>query len=156
MKACPFCGGEANLHHLGQNIYAVYCSKCRAQTDTYSGRECAVRAWEGRTSERTGRWLPSPQPDCEHEDGNVWRCSVCGSEWQFEEGTPSDYHMSYCNNCGAAMSENSTARVWILHEESNTWECPNCAAQYELDSGNPETKGLNYCPVCGAKLVMPS
>ena len=112
MKACPFCGGEADLHHyphhLEQNFYTVRCSKCGAQINMYIGREAAIEAWERRTSERKGRWLPSPQPDCEHEDSNVWRCSVCGHEWWLEDGTPSENHMNYCNNCGAAMDGEAT------------------------------------------------
>ena len=63
MKACPFCGGEADLHHyphhLEQNFYTVRCSKCGAQINMYIGREAAIEAWERRTSERKGRWLPS-------------------------------------------------------------------------------------------------
>ena len=60
LKPCPFCGSASDLHHLGQNVYAVYCSKCLAQTDTYPSREAAVTAWEERTNERKGRWIASP------------------------------------------------------------------------------------------------
>ena len=50
LKPCPFCGGEADLHYLGQNVYVVHCSKCRAETDPYSGREDAIVAWNTRDS----------------------------------------------------------------------------------------------------------
>ena len=32
-----------------------------------------------------------------------WRCSVCGIEWCFIEGTPEENETNYCPNCGAKM-----------------------------------------------------
>jgi len=36
---------------------------------------------------------------------NVYKCSVCGSDWDMIEGTPQDNDFKYCPNCGARMTE---------------------------------------------------
>ena len=32
-----------------------------------------------------------------------YRCSVCGNDWAFEDGTPKDAEWDYCPKCGADM-----------------------------------------------------
>jgi DNA-directed RNA polymerase subunit RPC12/RpoP len=39
------------------------------------------------------------------EDNNVYTCSACGEPWTFDAGTPADYNMHYCPNCGAKMDK---------------------------------------------------
>ena len=34
---------------------------------------------------------------------NVYKCSVCGVDWDIIDGTPEDNDMNYCPNCGAKM-----------------------------------------------------
>lgn len=46
---CPFCGGEAKLHHnLLTDKFKVWCSKCDCRTDVYSDKEEAIRKWNTR------------------------------------------------------------------------------------------------------------
>lgn len=33
----------------------------------------------------------------------VYKCSVCGEDWDMIDGTPEDNDMNYCPNCGSAM-----------------------------------------------------
>lgn len=33
----------------------------------------------------------------------VYKCSVCGEDWDMIDGTPEDNDMNYCPNCGAKM-----------------------------------------------------
>lgn len=40
-----------------------------------------------------------------------WKCSACGIEWCFIEGTPEDNGTRFCPNCGAKMDgDNSTGK----------------------------------------------
>ena len=36
-------------------------------------------------------------------DDGVYKCSACGEEWCFMEGTPENNYTNYCPNCGARM-----------------------------------------------------
>ena len=37
--------------------------------------------------------------------GGTWRCSECGRQIMFLEGTPTTQEIHYCPNCGANMDE---------------------------------------------------
>lgn len=48
-----------------------------------------------------GKWL-----EIEEIYGDIrWKCSACGIEWCFIEGTPEENGTHYCPNCGAKMTE---------------------------------------------------
>ena len=49
----------------------------------------------GRWEQATGFW----------DDDCLWKCSACGCEWCFIEGTPAENGTNYCPNCGAKMME---------------------------------------------------
>ena len=64
LKPCPFCGGEAELHHkydlTSIDGYSyVYCKNCRVNTEMFpksydhSSDAKAIEAWNRRTDERT-------------------------------------------------------------------------------------------------------
>lgn len=49
----------------------------------------------------SGKWI-------ERDDGwggTYYDCSVCGGSWTTIDGTPFDYGMKYCPNCGAKMEQ---------------------------------------------------
>lgn len=57
LLACPFCGGRADgagmnyPHSPDHEYWRIYCKRCGATTETYSGRACrgwARRAWNKR------------------------------------------------------------------------------------------------------------
>ena len=52
-----------------------------------------------------GLWYRTPElTDIgEYIDRDTWKCTVCGSEWAFIEGTPEDNGFKYCPECGAKM-----------------------------------------------------
>lgn len=46
-----------------------------------------------------GKWL-----EVEELFGDIhWKCSACGIEWCFIDGTPEENGTHYCPNCGAKM-----------------------------------------------------
>ena len=62
LKRCPFCGGEAELHHgitgvLQASSSFIRCEKCFCQTDIfvintkYSCDEKAIEAWNKRVKD---------------------------------------------------------------------------------------------------------
>lgn len=70
LKACPFCGGQAELAHGGPGNWFVRCTECTASTDD-GGRDRAIAAWnirpEPSADELLANWplddgLP-PSPD---------------------------------------------------------------------------------------------
>ena len=50
---------------------------------------------------RHGRWEEIDDDYAYAE--NVYRCSVCGEEWDILEGTPEQNMYYYCPSCGAKM-----------------------------------------------------
>lgn len=50
---CPFCGGEAVLHHYyyKECAYWVQCDACRVSTLAYLDKEYVIRAWNTRVQE---------------------------------------------------------------------------------------------------------
>ena len=49
LKPCPFCGGEAKLHHNSlTDKFKVWCSECDCRTDVYSDKEEVVKCWNTR------------------------------------------------------------------------------------------------------------
>lgn len=56
LKACPFCGGKADLHRFTRSRYSVDCSDCDAGMTGFASESEAVAAWNSRTqvAEPTG------------------------------------------------------------------------------------------------------
>lgn len=38
-------------------------------------------------------------------DEGMWKCSACNDERYYGEGSPSEYGIKYCPNCGAKMDK---------------------------------------------------
>lgn len=59
-------------------------------------REKSVEAFDGRAR---GRWeeVEDCWGDC------YYRCTVCGTEYYLDAGTPAENGMDYCPCCGAQM-----------------------------------------------------
>lgn len=60
LKPCPFCGGEARLHHGANGINQtsfVMCDRCRVRNEgteistLYSSDEKAIDAWNRRADD---------------------------------------------------------------------------------------------------------
>lgn len=64
LKACPFCGGEAEKYAEG---LGVQCKKCRVKTPVVIGDG-------GREAER--RWQARVSPDWNDEPPPIGRCNV--------------------------------------------------------------------------------
>ena len=48
-----------------------------------------------------GRW-----EDVGHDWFDLWKCSVCGTEWNFAyDPTSTDTRVNYCPDCGARMDD---------------------------------------------------
>lgn len=53
LKPCPFCGGEAWVIQILEDLYAVECRKCWTRKGTYQPTKAeAIEAWN-RRAERT-------------------------------------------------------------------------------------------------------
>jgi hypothetical protein len=51
--------------------------------------------------QKRGKWEPLDSYVCDSDC--MWRCSECKVDLYFELGTPLEYEMYYCPNCGAKM-----------------------------------------------------
>lgn len=53
LKPCPFCGGEAFVHMLGNEIakgYYIACDECGAKTIVFGYEAEAIEAWNRRVA----------------------------------------------------------------------------------------------------------
>lgn len=55
LKACPFCGAQAELYCQKSRNWVVKCTGCRAASDDF-GIDANIAAWNRRPSP----WLPLP------------------------------------------------------------------------------------------------
>ena len=98
LKPCPFCGGEAWVIQILENLYAVECRKCWTRTGTYQPTKAeAIEAWNRRAEpeRHRGEWLEDG-----HERG-FSECSKCG---YIAVSVLSERHYNFCPNCGAKMT----------------------------------------------------
>lgn len=54
LEPCPFCGGEAQIRHphvMMTPFYWVECKKCECQSNTYTTKETAAKAWNRRKTD---------------------------------------------------------------------------------------------------------
>jgi len=55
LKPCPFCGGEADLHHFGMKTYEIDCTDCGVNFgNSWGGSELEddlIKLWNTRPSE---------------------------------------------------------------------------------------------------------
>lgn len=91
---CPFCGGEADIYAISENIMNVRCTNCYGETCSYFKAKDAIEAWNTR-AERT----------CKIEGGyydEVMECFYtqlsCGHEVDKNERD-----FDYCLYCGAKV-----------------------------------------------------
>ena len=55
LRACPFCGGKAQLHSWeDDDVYLVGCDHCNVTTRHCSGASDAIAAWNRRADD----WMP--------------------------------------------------------------------------------------------------
>lgn len=103
VKPCPFCGGEAWVIQILEDLYAVECRKCWTRTGTYQPTEAeAIEAWN-RRAERTAKVeFERLEEDVKIGAGTfrkgttvLSKCSACDG-WV----KPGD---TYCYHCGAKL-----------------------------------------------------
>ena len=101
LKPCPFCGGEAEVHHsvtCGYDSYWVECKdfqNCRGRVSPVTDVESiAIAAWNTRHVETCKlNELDALTQTLSMVNGCAWsECSECGCL------TPDD--SAYCINCG--------------------------------------------------------
>ena len=60
LKPCPFCGGRAFIHEIGEDFlglgwkqrgYAVVCKECHASTEYDENKNISIQAWNKRAGE---------------------------------------------------------------------------------------------------------
>lgn len=90
LKPCPFCGGEAWVIQILENLYAVECRKCWTRIGTYQPTKAkAIEAWN-RRAERTAKVV------CHGTTmGLSFCCGNCGK--------PVHSEGEYCHHCGAKL-----------------------------------------------------
>lgn len=120
LKPCPFCGGEAEIHHVPdmfsprRNVYWGQCCSCRMSGKHHRTRQKAIVAWNTRAVEvceivgfADAEPLPIiPERTCIAEENIgasygdcMFVCSECGADFDNEE------FPRYCPQCGARVVE---------------------------------------------------
>lgn len=52
LKPCPFCGGEAQVHKNGGNLFfRILCFTCWTSTGNYHTKKEAIEAWNIRVGD---------------------------------------------------------------------------------------------------------
>jgi len=99
LKPCPFCGGEAFVHMLGNEIakgYYIACDECGAKTIVFGYEAEAIEEWNRRvaTDMNVGDKETVIIEPFTTDMNHVGYCK-CGylvnAEWK------------YCPNCGAKL-----------------------------------------------------
>lgn len=62
-------------------------------------RDDAEKGLRSKMTESNARWIDHTEED----DDGYWECSNCGEHWVLMDGTPDEYKMNYCTNCGSRM-----------------------------------------------------
>lgn len=99
LKLCPFCGGEAFVHMLGNEIakgYYIACDECGAKTIVFGYETEAIEAWNRRAKRKKGKWVRRKDEDC-------WECSECHAV--LENSDIGNHNFYYCYHCGADMMD---------------------------------------------------
>lgn len=99
LKPCPFCGGEAWVIQILEDLYAVECRKCWTRTGTYQPTEAeAIEAWNLR-AERTAKVIEH-DASITDTDGYKYQRSeyLCGNCKKKVIGGD-----EYCSHCGARL-----------------------------------------------------
>ena len=118
LKACPFCGGEAFVHILGNEIakgYYIACDECGVKTIVFGYETKAIEAWNRRAvtdknvvdKERTAKVVhkqqtyivtpPKSTTIAYETETNLWdECGNCGAMGMY-------HGWKYCPKCGAKL-----------------------------------------------------
>ena len=110
LKPCPFCGGEAFVHILGNEIakgYYIACDECGAKTRVFGYETEAIQAWnramgsteKSSTVERTAKVIEH-DASITDTDGYKYQRSeyLCGACKKKVLGGD-----EYCSHCGAKL-----------------------------------------------------
>ena len=106
LKPCPFCGEEAFVHMLGNEIakgYYIACDECGAKTRVFGYEAEAIEAWNRRVA-----------TELEGVTG-VIRCENCKWWNRLEDGHPYGY-------CRACRSGTHTERWEISIYRQNRYD----------------------------------
>lgn len=109
LKPCPFCGGEAFVHMLGNEIakgYYIACDECGAKTIVFGYEAEAIEEWN-RRAERTVKVIhkqethivtpPKSTTTAYETVVNLWtECGNCGAMGMY-------HGWNYCPSCGAKL-----------------------------------------------------
>ena len=142
---CPFCGGEAILHHNGLTEKDhVTCLSCCCRTKDSITKEEAIKQWN--TRKPMEKQIPK-KPTHIHEEyeKHQWKKNKNGEvdDWAWESGFCNGV---VCERCGESIcvhcNPNYDDEPCIVDKDL----CPNC----ETRVWRYEHK--NYCFECGQKL----
>lgn len=114
LKPCPFCGGEASMHHdwssESGDWYVVDCLNdgcMRDERSAWSGQSVST-GWRKTEAGAVAAWNRRTERTCcndlkDSDFGGVWpishfKCSTCGELF-------TSYEFDYCPNCGAKVVE---------------------------------------------------
>lgn len=99
LKACPFCGGRAEIVSEYANAYYVECTNCWASIPQNEATpENAIAKWNKRVQPDPDNWV------MEDEDELLWECPKCHIQFKLNSGNPEEHNMHYCLNCGARLT----------------------------------------------------
>lgn len=101
LERCPFCGGEAFVHILGNEIakgYYIACDECGAKTKVFGYESETIEAWNRRVATDTndGSKERTAKVVCHGTTmGLSFCCGNCGK--------PVHSEGKYCHHCGARL-----------------------------------------------------
>lgn len=172
LKPCPFCGGEAFAHMLGNEIakgYYIACDECGAKTIVFGYEADAIEAWNRRAEpeQKNQKTALSVQVKADFDDMKDLLEDIGNLQtYKFFEGN--DMVLVNIEDIKGILTKHVKAKEVQPERKKGEWiEYPDCL-QYDGAYADDQivcsechhvfsildncTEEFDFCPHCGADM----